>query len=191
MDVRDELVLLRDGSLRSLVEVESVNFDLKSKDEQTAIILGFQDFLNALDFPLQILIKSRHLDIAGYLALVDEGLEKITNELLKMQMSAYRKFVSDLTELAHIMNKKFYAVIPYYAVETPANAGRGIGATLKGLLGSTKKNKLITEEDFQAYQPQMGQRISIIMAGLTPLGLKVRVVTGDELVKTYYGYYNS
>src|SRR3989338_11647327 len=113
-DIRDGVILLKNSSLRMLIEVNSVNFDLKSADEQTAIIRGFQNFINSLDFPLQITIQSRRLDIKGYLTKTEEIVNRIDNELLRIQGVEYLRFVRSLTELANIMSKKFYFVVSLF-----------------------------------------------------------------------------
>lgn len=189
-DIHDMLVLLKDGSLRAIVEVESVNFDLKSNDEQIAIIRGFQDFLNALDFPLQIVVSSRKLDITAYLAIVDEVAGKQTNELLKVQTNEYARFIKGLSELANIMTKRFYVVIPYHTVEAAAQTNTSVKDRFKSLFGTTKNATALTDEDVQKYRSHLEQRMSVIMAGLNPLGLQTRILSQAELSPLYYEYYN-
>src|SRR3989344_3888543 len=120
--VRETLVLLRDGSLRSLVAIESINFDLKGNDEQIGIIRGFQDLLNALDFPLQIVVNSRKLDLTAYSEMLQETESKLTNDLLKIQMAEYGRFIKGLAELANIMSKTFFVVVPFHAIEAAKSA---------------------------------------------------------------------
>lgn len=188
--MRGPLILLKDGSLRSVVSVESINFDLKSNDEQTGIIRGFMDFLNALDFPLQIIINSRKLDLTSYLAMLKDVEAQITNELLKIQMAEYGRFIKGLADLANIMSKTFFIVIPYHAIEGVKEQGKGIGGKLKALFGSTKHEKALTDEDVQKYQSKIEQRIAVVMAGISPLGAKTKVLDQPELLNLLYAYYN-
>lgn len=113
-EIKDSVVVLKDGSLRSVVEVGSMNFELKSPDEQTAIITAFQDFLNSIDFSLQIVINSRRLDIKPYLNYLETLSQSIEHELLKIQAIEYSRFVKGLTELANIMSKKVLHRSPFY-----------------------------------------------------------------------------
>lgn len=189
-DVRDILVLLKDGSLRAVIEVESVNFDLKSNDEQIGILRGYQDFLNALDFPLQIVINSRKLDITGYLALLDAAGQQQTNELLQTQVTEYSRFIKGLSELANIMTKRFFVIVPYYAIEETKTQGNGIGGKLKALFGSAKTTTVLNDENVAKYREKIEQRISVVMAGLNPLGVQTRILQQEELLNMYYGYYN-
>src|SRR3989339_1848524 len=112
-EVRDDLVVLNDGTVRGVILVSSVNFDLKSEDEQKAIIGNYVNFLNSIDYPLQIVIQSRPLDIDDYLDRLKKVEREQTNELLRMQTAEYRQYVSELVEIGDIMTKRFYVVVPY------------------------------------------------------------------------------
>ena len=190
-DIRDSVVLLKDGSLRSVVEVESINFELKSNDEQVAVLRGFQDFLNSIDFPLQIIINSRRLDIKPYLtelATLEGGL---SNELLKVQLGEYTRFITMLSELAHIMTKRFFLVIPYYQIEAPGVAAAGVKDRLKGFFGGSKRVDGLSDELVKQYQGYLEQRISVILSGLSPLGIEGKVLGHDELIAIYKDYYGN
>ena len=115
-DIRENIIVLKNGSLRVVIEVSSINFDLKSSDEQVAIIQGFKNFLNSLDFPLQIVVHSRKLNINDYLSRTSQTVEGINNELLRIQGVEYVKFVRGVVELANVMSKKFYVVVPFYVL---------------------------------------------------------------------------
>jgi len=117
-DIREGVVILKNGSLRMILEVSSINFELRSGDEQIAILQGFQRFLNSVDFPLQIVVGSRELNIDSYLKAIDGIIESAENELLKIQASEYSRFIKELSSLSNIMSKKFYVVIPFYVYET-------------------------------------------------------------------------
>ena len=189
-DIRDEVIILKNSSLRMLLEVNSVNFDLKSVDEQTAIIRGFQNFINSLDFPLQIVIQSRRLDIKNYLAKTEAIVNQIDNELLRIQGVEYLRFVRSLTDLANIMSKKFYLSVPFYLTET-VDSSKGVGERLKETFGSAQeKIKGLTDQDFAVYQAQIKQRTDLLAAGLQEMGLTSRLLGKEELIKMFYALYN-
>lgn len=188
-DIRDTVVILKNGSLRSLIEVGAINFELKSSDEQTAIVQAFQNFLNTLDFPLQILISSRKLDINPYLKYINEVIEKQTNELLRIQAQEYSRAVKGLTELAFIMSKKFYAVIPFYVVEV-APSQKGFASALKSVLSPAKFARTLTDEELENYKVQLNQRIDLTREGIDGMGLNTRILAGEELKNIFYSYYS-
>ena len=188
-DIRDTVLVLKDGSLRSIIEASSINFELKSADEQTAIIQGFQNFINSMDFPLQIVVNSRKLDIGPYLKSLDELIGGLKNELLKIQATEYTRFVKGLTELANIMAKKFYIVIPLSVIKAPKSAG-GFFSAFKSVVSPSKFVKTLTEEELENYKTQIGQRIEVVIEGLSGLGIQTRTLARDELTNLFYSYYN-
>ncbi len=189
-DIKDNVVILKNGSLRLVLEVSSMNFDLKSNDEQTAIVKAFQNFLNSLDFPLQITAHSRQLDIKNYLAKTQALVDQLDNELLKIQGIEYIRFIKGLTELANIMSKKFYVVVPFYAVESKSSK-TGLLERIKDTFSSGKeKIKKIEEQDFSVYQSQIQQRAELISDGLRNMGLDSKMLGKDELIKIFYSLYN-
>ena len=188
-EIRDTVAILKDGSLRSVIEVSSMNFDLKSTDEQTAIVRAFQNFLNSIDFPLQMGINSRKLDIGPYLKSLDVLTASISNELMKIQAVEYTRFIKGLTELANIMSKKFYLVVPLHIVETMAKAGeaaKGFLGALKSMASPSKFVKSLTDQELESYKIQLNQRIEFITGGIGGLGLETRVLAKDELMNLYY-----
>lgn len=191
LDVRDNIIVLKNGSLRLVIEVGSVNFDLKSPDEQAAIIEGFKNFLNSLDFPLQIVILSRKLNIADYLIRVGQAVETVNNELLRIQGVEYIRFVQGLVELANAMTKKFYVVIPLYVLESATAAKKGVFESFKLAFGSAKdKIKALNEADFNVYKTQIEQRAELIFDGLQSVGLNSRLLNSEELVNLFTTLYN-
>lgn len=192
-EIRDTIAILKDGSLRSVVEVNSMNFDLKSTDEQTAIVRAFQNFLNSIDFPLQISVSSRKLDIGPYIKSLDVLTTSISNELMKIQAVEYTRFIKGLTELANIMSKKFYVIVPLYIVETMARAGgvtKGFLGALKSIASPSKFVKSLTDTELENYKIQLNQRIQFLTGGISGLGLEGRVLNKEELMNLYYSYYN-
>src|SRR3990167_961701 len=122
-NIIDNIILLKNGSLRSVIEVSAINFEFRSEGEQIAILQNFQRFVNSIDFPLQIVVSSRKLNIDEYLKLIDQFSNELTNELLKIQAAEYGKFVRELSDLSNIMSKKFYIVVPFYVFEAPSKSG--------------------------------------------------------------------
>jgi len=190
-DIRENLVFLKSGSMRAILEVSSINFELRSEEEQAAILQNFQRFLNSIDFPLQIVIQSRRFDLAQYLKLVQQATDALTNELLKIQGSEYLKFIQELSELANIMSKKFYIVVPFYVSEAPSSA-KGFFSQITGSFKTPKPGQVtaIPEEQFRTYKNQLLQRTELIIDGLVGLGLKARILEGDELNTLFFSLYN-
>lgn len=187
-DIKDNIILLQNGSLRSVIEVSAINFELRSEEEQAGILQNFQRFLNSIDFPLQIVVSSRQLNMDQYLKTVEAVAESSTNELLKIQAIEYGKFVKELLELSNIMTKHFYVVLPFYVFETPTS--RGILESFKGLLGSSQAIQQIKPEQLETYRTQLMQRAELILDGLIGVGLKAHLLGGSELTNLYYSLYN-
>ena len=187
-DIREGVVILKNGSLRMVLKVSYINFELRSADEQVAILQGFQRFLNSSDFPLQTVISSRKLNIDTYLKTVDQIAESTNNELMKIQAMEYSRFVKELSSLSNIMSKKFYIVLPFYVYETPGKTG--LAQSLKGMLKPKEVAKEMTNEQFNTYKNQLLQRAELAYGGLVGLGLKIRILEDEELKKLYYELYN-
>lgn len=187
-DIVDNIVILKNGSLRTVIEVSSINFELRSEGEQIAILQNFQRFLNSTDFPLQIVVNSRKLDIEDYVKLIDKSVESLTSELLKIQAAEYSKFIKELADLSNIMSKKFYIVVPFYVFEAPSKAG--ITESLKSIFKPSSVARQIKPEQLETYRNQLLQRVELVFDGLVGLGLKTRLLEGPELMNLYYGLYN-
>ncbi|MEK7659500.1 MAG: hypothetical protein AAB338_02515 [Patescibacteria group bacterium] len=186
-EIRDEILILKDGSLRQIIKVGSTNFELKSQDEQLAILAGFRNFLNALDFSLEIMVMSRKLNIGKYLEFLDQVAEAQQNELMRIQAVEYSRFVKELTQLANIMAKDFFVVIPFYI--GPRTKG-GIIQSLKNIFKPAQIVKQLTAEEFDSYKSQLSQRVSLVYENLAGLGLGAKILQQDELVNLYYRFYN-
>lgn len=180
--------MLKDGSIRAIIEVSAINFELRSEDEQIAIIQNFQKFINSLDFPLQICIVSRKLFIDNYLKLAVEASGQLDNELLRIQASEYIKFITELSSLTNIMSKKFYITVPFYIFESPTKTG--LFQSVKSAMGSASGTIQLSDEKFAIYQNQLMQRAELVFGGLVGLGLRTRLMEKDELVKVFYDLYN-
>lgn len=190
-DVREGILILRDGSMRAILMASSINFALKSADERKAILFQFQNFLNGLDFSTQILIQSRELDIEPYLALLREQLTGEMNELMKIQTSQYIEFIKDFTENTNIMTKSFYVVVPY----TPAIIGtgqpsQGFFGKLFGGKKSSEELKQMETETFENNRTQIEQRVAIVHQGLSSTGVRSVQLGTEEVLELYYRIFN-
>lgn len=185
-EVKNDIVVLKNRSLRAVLLVSSINFDLKSSEEQEAIIYGYQNFLNSLDFPTQILISSKRLDVDPYLSLLEEKKKSQTSELMRLQISEYGDFIKNLTEVSQIMSKSFYVVVPFYPTEDKE------GGLLSGLMDSFNKKQKITEdiETFETYKNQLWQRVDQIASGLNAIGIKSTVLKTEEIIELLFSSYN-
>lgn len=187
-NIIDNIVLLKNGSLRAVIEVSAINFELRSEGEQIAILQNFQRFINSMDFPLQIVVHSRKLNIDEYLKLIEESSNALTSELLKIQAAEYSKFIKDLSDLSNIMSKKFYIVVPFYVFETPSKSG--IVQSFKSIFKPTTVIKELTAEQLETYKSQLLQRTELVFDGLVGMGLKTKLMERDDLMNLFYGLYN-
>lgn len=187
-NIIDNIVLLKNGSLRSVIEVTAINFELRSEGEQIAILQNFQRFINSIDFPLQIVVNSRKLNIDEYLKLIETSSSELTNELLKIQATEYAKFIKELSDLSNIMSKKFYIIIPFYVFEAPSKAG--ITQSIKSIFKPSTVVKELTPEQLETYKSQLLQRTELIFDGLVGMGLKTRTLEKNDLMNLFYGLYN-
>jgi type IV secretory pathway VirB4 component len=187
-EIKDGVVIMKDNSLKNICICSSINFDLLSTDEQEAIIARFQEFLNALDFSLQILISSRHFEIGTYLDQIRELEKKQSNELLRVQTSEYINFVESFVEFANIMNKAFYVIIPFRLVETKEES---LTAKFKNIVRARKtKKEEFKPEKFNHYKNQLEQRTNLIIQELQGLGIKAVPLNDEQLTELFYEFYN-
>ena len=181
--IREGVVILRNKSLRGVIMASSLNFALKSEDEQNAIIYQFQNFLNSLDFPIEIVVQSRRLNITGYLEKLKELEFQQENELLKFQTAEYRQFIKDLIAGGGIMAKSFFVVVPFTLIGIP-----GAQAT-KGLF-KKRKGSALSEDHFQRIKSQLWQRLEFVALGLRRCGLQCVPLNTSELVELYWSLYH-
>lgn len=184
--IKDGVVILKSGSLRSVLMASSINFDLKSTDEQDAIITQYQNFLNSLDFPLQIVVTSRKLNIRPYLEMINDREKQQTNEMLRIQTTEYQEFIKKLTDVTNIMSKFFYIIIPFAPVETKKG---GFFSKISSAI-APKQQILENRELFETYKNQLWQRVDHVSAGLGGTGLKLTALTTDEIIELLYNSYN-
>jgi hypothetical protein len=183
-EVRDGIVILKSGGLRAILIASSVNFALKSTDEQTGIISQFQQFLNSLDFPVQFFIESRELDIRPYVALLEKRYAEQTDDLMKIQIRSYITYIKDFTEQAHIMAKSFFIVVPY----EPALVTRSEGV-LGGLFGGKKTDAQVAA-NFEEHRGQLEQRVAVVEQGLIRTGVRVVQLGTEEAIELFYKLFN-
>lgn len=184
-EVRNGIVILKDGSLRALLMASSINLALKSQDEQQAIIGQFQNFLNSLEFTAQFFVQSRDLDIRPYIALLEDRYQKELDDLMRIQIREYIAFIKDFTERANIMSKNFFIVVPY----DPSFASRG-GGLSSILPGSGATNSAMTDEQFEQYRTQLEQRVSVIEQGLVRTGVRIVQLGTEEVIELFYKLFN-
>ncbi len=190
-EIRDGIVMLKDGGLRMVLLVTSLNFALKGADEQQALLLQFQSFLNATDFSLQFFVESRRLDIKPYLATLDERLHLETNDLIRIQITEYRNFIKSLTENSDIMNKLFFVVVPYTPPIFEAKKGLLKNLLPGGRSSASQQNQRDTAtSNFNEQRTQLEQRVEVVRSGLESLGLKSEVLGTEELVELYFKMFN-
>lgn len=188
-EIRNDTVVLKNGAVRAVLETNSINFNLKSEPEQNAIVQSYQSFLNTLDFPLQIVVKSKKLDLDNYLNDLRGVAEKQKNPLLQKQTYDYVEYVQRLLEYADIMSKSFYVVIPYESF-----ASQKVSIFTKFLqrlkLKETESDFVRHKKEFEQLKKGLDHRVNVAIQGLENCGLKVNRLTTEELVELYYKSYN-
>ena len=187
-EIRDGVVVLKDGSMRAIAMVSSLNFALKSPDEQQAIIMQFQNFLNSLDFSIQISIQSRELDIRPYISLLEGRYKDELGDLMKMQIREYIQFVKSFVEQSSIMTKTFFIVVPYTQSTLSSSSN-----PISSMFG---KSKTIAEaaktktDTFDQNRLQLEERVGVVQQGLTRCGLRSVALGTEEIVELFYKTFN-
>lgn len=185
-EIKDNVVVLKNGTLRGVILVSSVNFALKSDEEQTAVITAFTQFLNSLNFTLQIVVQSRRLDIDDYLSKLREKEKEQPNDLLRMQTQEYVQYVQELVELSDIMSKRFYVVVPY----DPGGAkGQKFFSKVKAVFSPTTVITL-KQQKFEEFRSELQKRIDFVIDALSSVGLKSAQLDTQGLIELYYNTYN-
>jgi len=182
--IQDGVIITKDGGMRIILLVSAVNFALKSEQEQNALIFQYQNFLNSLTFPIQIVIQSRQLDLTGYLARLETQLTNETNELLQIQIQDYMEFVKRLITIANIMDKKFFIVIPY----DPGNLIRR--GFFDKVFNRQKTAPDISLPEFKHFRDELLQRANVIMGGLSPIGIRSIPLDTQQLIELFYQTFN-
>lgn len=186
-EVRDGVIVLKNGELRAVVLANSVNLSLKSEDEQRATILQFQSFLNTLDFYVQISIQSRRLDIRPYLLLLDNRMKVQNEPLLKLQTKEYIDFIRNFTESVNIMTKNFFIIVPY------SNFSAKPGESPLSRIFKRESNDMKKESErtsFEEKRSQLEERVSVVQQGLARCGIKSAQLGSAEIVEVFYKVFN-
>lgn len=185
--IRDGTVILKNGGVRVILMCSSLNLALKSADEQDAIVYQYQDFLNSLDFSLQFIVHSRRLDIEPYLETLKERQNDEENELLKIQINEYVDFVRSFVNTTNVMAKTFYVVVPF---NQAIIARSGVAGKFKSLFGSGAKKEGGGETSVDELKNQLWQRVDVVIAGLSHIGVRSAPLNTEELIELFYGLYN-
>lgn len=188
-EIRDGVVVMRDGSLRAVIMASAINFDLMSASERDAVEYAYQSFLNSLHFPIQIVIKSQKIDLDNYISRLKQLRGDQDNDLLASLMDDYIANIQSLIEEVNIMDKQFYLVIPFY---TPALASLRHTNIATGLAGVFKKQPVTTlgENDFKSFKEELAQRVQLVSGGLDQIGVRNIPLNTQELIDLYYSSYN-
>ncbi|MEI7424779.1 MAG: hypothetical protein WCK10_01525 [Candidatus Staskawiczbacteria bacterium] len=189
-DIREGILLLKNSSIRGVLMVSSINFALKSEEEQTATIYAFQNFLNSLDFFCQIVIQSRNINITPYLDSLKDLEERQTNSLLREQTASYRQFIKDMVVGDTVMTKNFYMVIPYNLMEVLGvkNVGSKMFSGNKNNAGGA--DQPMKDDEFQRCKTQLWQRLEYVSMGLRRCGLEAIPLTTPELIELFWAIHH-
>lgn len=180
-EIRDGIIITKTGQLRAVLMVSSTNFALKSEQEQTAIVFAYQNFLNSLDFPIQILMQSKKLDLFNYIAKLKQIAGSQASEPLRLQTVDYVDFIERLINIANIMDKKFYCIISYDPVQNinPAMPKK-----------KDSQMPLMTFQQYQTYKQEITHRIQVIQSGLSSVGLRSAPLETQQIIELLYSIYN-
>jgi len=188
-EIRDGVVMLKSGGMRSIILATSLNFALKSSDEQGAILMQFQNFLNSLDFSIQIFMQSKKLDIRPYIALLEDRYKEQTIELMKIQVREYIDFIKTFVESINIMSKSFFVIIPYDPAIASNSRNRLVSALPGGKKGADGA-KATPDEQFQEHRSQLEQRVAVVEQGLVRCGIRTAELGTEEVVELFYKLFN-
>jgi len=185
-EIRDDVFILKDGSLHMILMASTLNFALKSEEEQNAIIMQYQNFLNSLDFSVQFFIQSRKLNTDSYIAMLAEAEKNQDNELMKIQTKEYIEFIKNFVKMSNVMAKAFYISIPY------STAAMEVKKSFVGNLmgGFSKKSAGQLSDRFEENKVQLQQRADIVSQGLARVGVRVAPLNTEELIELFYELFN-
>lgn len=192
-EIRDGIVIMSDGSFRSVVMVKSINFDLMSQAEQEAVEYSYQGFLNSLYFPVQIFIRSKRVDLQAYIEKLDKIRTEHDNMLLAMLMDDYINYIDALSQQTNIMDKRFYVIIPFFphpdvqkAITNSVNFFTG----LANMFSKKEQHVVINEADLEAAKTELRNRVQATLSGLQQSGIQGLPLDTQELIELFYDTYN-
>lgn len=192
-EIRDGIIIMNDGSFRSVIMTKSINFDLMSNQEQEGVELGYQGFLNSLYFPVQIFVRSQKVDLRPYLERLDKIRSEHDNMLLAMLMEDYIGYMDVLAQQTNIMDKKFYMVIPFFPVTDVQKAvtqSKNFFTGLGQLFNSKEQHVTINEADLAKAKDELRNRVQAVLGGLQQCGVQGLPLDTQELIELYYDTYN-
>jgi hypothetical protein len=192
-EIRDGIVIMNDGSYRSVVMVKSINFDLMSPEEQEAVEYSYQGFLNSLYFPIQIFLRSQKVDLQPYIDKLDKIRTEHDNMLLALLMDDYINYIDSLAQQTNIMDKKFYVVIPYFStpdVQKALTQSKNFFSGLGSMFSSKEKHVTINESDLEKAKTELRNRVQSVLGGLLQCGVQGLPLDTQELIELYYDSYN-
>jgi len=192
-EIRDGIVIMNDGSFRSVVMVKSVNFDLMSPQEQEAVEYGFQGFLNSLYFPIQIFVRSQKVDLQPYIQKLDKIRTEHDNMLLALLMDDYIGYIDQLAQQTNIMDKKFYIVIPFFptvAVQKALTQSKNFFTGFTALFNTREDHVVVNESDLENAKNELRNRVQAVLGGLQQCNIQGLPLDTQELIELYYDTYN-
>lgn len=193
-EIRDGIVIMNDGTFRSVIMAKSINFDLMSPEEREAIEFSYQGFLNSLYFDIQIYVRSQKIDMRPYLEKLDKLRTSQENMLIALLTEDYMGYIDALSQQTNIMDKKFYVIIPFQpnlALDKPLEAGKKVAGGFMSLL-KPKKSPVVTinEADLEKAKQELKNRVQSVVNGLNQTGVQALPLDTQELIELYYDYYN-
>jgi len=193
-EVRDGIVIMNDGSFRSVIMVKSINFDLMSPQEREAVEFSYQGFLNSLYFPIQINIRSQKVDLGPYIEKLDKIRTEHDNMLLALLMEDYITFMSQISVQTNIMDKRFYIVVPFFPtvdIQNALSSSKGLFQGLTAMFGKKQQNQItINEADLSKAKDELRNRVQAVLGGLMQCGIQGLPLDTQELIELYYDNYN-
>lgn len=192
-EIRDGIVIMNDGSFRSVIMLKSINFDLMSPQEREAVEAAYQSFLNSLYFDIQIFVRSERIDIRPYIERLDKIRSEHDNMLLAMLMEDYLGFITGLSQQTNIMDKRFYMVIPFYAkadVKKAITQSKNFFTGLTGMFNNKEQHVVVNEQDLEAAKNELRNRVQAVLASLQQCGVQGVPLDTQELIELYYDTYN-
>lgn len=189
-EIRDGLVVLKDGGVRAVLLASSVNMALKSYDERQALYYNYQAFLNSVDFPLQILTQSRRYDILPYLSILADRQKEELEPLMKVQIREYVEFIRGFTDTHNIMQKRFYIVVPYTSSLNSNVSSKSFMPSNPFKKTNDKDKKADEVALFEERRSQLEQRLAVVISGLKRVGVRAVQLGSDELVELFHKSFN-
>src|SRR6266403_1508082 len=187
-EIKDGVIIMRDGSLRGVILGSAINFDLMSPGEQESVEFAYQGFINSLHFPVQIVIKSQKIDISSYIEKLQGLRGEQSNELLGTLMEDYIANIRALVDEVNIMDKQFYVAVPYFPPTTIQQASNIINGVKAAFTPAPEIT--VSEEDFRKYKQELSQRMALVASGMSQMGVRAISLGTQELVDLYYMWYN-